>query len=89
MKPYDLGMICGRFQTPTIGHESLFKTATLLCDRVLIFIGSVQEVATERNPFDVMTRIEMIREIVSNDERFIVRPLNDLTNENDITSQWE
>lgn len=88
LKPYDLGMICGRFQTPTIGHESLFNTASLLCDRVLIFVGSAQEVGTERNPYDVGTRIEMIQSIVGINGIFTVKPLNDLTNEGDITPQW-
>ena len=49
MKPYDVGVICGRFQTFHIGHESLVNTALTLCDRVLILVGSSQECGTERN----------------------------------------
>ena len=49
-KPYDCGVVCGRFQTFHIGHESLIDTALRLCDRVLILIGSAQEYGTERNP---------------------------------------
>lgn len=86
MKPYDLGMVCGRFQHIHKGHESLFDTALMLCDRVLILVGSAQEVATERNPFDIQTRMEMIKEVYG--DRVIVKPLNDLTNEHDITSDW-
>lgn len=86
MKPYDIALICGRFQHFHIGHESLVETALKLCDRVLIFVGSAQEVATERNPYDIQTRIEMIKEIYG--DRVIVKPLNDLTNENDITTDW-
>ena len=40
MKPYDVGLICGRFQTYHIGHESLINMGTQLCDRILILIGS-------------------------------------------------
>lgn len=86
MKPYDIALICGRFQPFTVGHESLVDTAKKLCDRVLILVGSAQEVATERNPFDIQTRIEMIKEIYG--DSVIVKPLNDLTNENDITPEW-
>lgn len=43
MKPYDVGLICGRFQTFHKGHESLVETGLKLCDRVLILIGSAQE----------------------------------------------
>ena len=38
MKPYDVGLICGRFQTYHIGHESLINMGTQLCDRILILI---------------------------------------------------
>ena len=62
-KPYDVGLIVGRFQMLHNGHEKLFNTANKLCDRLLIFVGSAQEMGTIRNPFDVNTRIEMIKEV--------------------------
>lgn len=86
-KPYDLGMICGRFQHITIGHEDMINTALKVCDRLLILVGSAQEYNSERNPFDVHTRIEMIKAIYPSDN-VIVKPLNDLTNENDINADW-
>lgn len=86
MKSYDMAMICGRFQHFHIGHESLVETALKLCDRVLIFVGSAQEIGTKRNPFDTQTRIEMIKEIYGSS--VIIKPLNDLTNEEDITTDW-
>lgn len=86
-KPYDIAFLCGRFQLMHIGHESLVNTALKMCDRILILVGSAQEVGTERNPFDVETRIKMIKEIYPQDN-VIVKPLSDLTNENDITPEW-
>lgn len=44
VKYYDVGMVCGRFQTFHKGHESLIESAVALCDRVLILIGSSQGV---------------------------------------------
>ena len=35
MKPYDVGLVCGRFQTFHKGHEKLIDTGLLLCDRML------------------------------------------------------
>lgn len=88
MKPYDVGVICGRFQTFHIGHESLVNTALKLCDRVLILVGSSQECGTERNPLNIDTRIRMLRTIYGDDSSIIIKGLADLTNENDIRPEW-
>lgn len=87
-KPFDVGLYVGRFQHVHIGHEHVIDTALRLCDRVLILVGSAQESGTERNPFNVATRIELIREIYNDDKEVIVKALPDLTNENDITPEW-
>lgn len=88
MKPYDVGMICGRFQTLHKGHEKLFNTGLLLCDRLLIFVGSSQLSGTERNPLNVETRIRMIREVYGNSPNIMVYGLADLSNEDDISPDW-
>lgn len=87
-KPYDVGLICGRFQTFHKGHEKLIETALMLCDRVLILIGSSQECGTERNPLNINTRTKMIREVYGNDPNIMIYGLSDLTNENDIRPEW-
>lgn len=87
-KPYDVGVICGRFQTFHIGHESLVDTALKLCDRVLILVGSSQKCGTERNPLNIDTRIRMLRAIYGDDGSIIIKGISDLTNENDIRPEW-
>lgn len=87
-KAYDCGFLCGRFQTFHIGHESLVETGLKLCDRMLILVGSAQESGTERNPFNIMTRINVIKEVFDDDKRIMIYALSDLTNENDITPDW-
>lgn len=88
-KPYDIGLVVGRFQHFHIGHKSLVENAYKLCDRVLILVGSAQESGTLRNPYLPSTRIDVIREIYGRDnDNLIVKELNDLTNENDITADW-
>lgn len=87
-RPYDTGFICGRFNIVHKGHQKLIDTALLLCDRVLILVGSSQESGTERNPLDVNTRVKMLREIYDDTNRVIIHTIADMTNENDICPEW-
>lgn len=88
LKPYDVGLICGRFQTFHIGHESLVQTGLNLCDRILILIGSAQESGTERNPYDINTRTDMLKAIYGYEDNIIIHGLADMTDENDIRPEW-
>lgn len=88
MKPYDVGLICGRFQTFHKGHEKLIETGLMLCDRLLILIGSSQECGTERNPLNINTRTKMLKMIYGDDPSIMIYGLPDLTNENDIRPEW-
>lgn len=88
MKPYDVGLICGRFQTFHKGHESLVETAEKLCDRVLILIGSAQECGTERNPLNINTRSKMLKTIYGDCPEIMIYGLADMTDENDIRPEW-
>lgn len=88
MKPYDIGLICGRFQTFHLGHESLVESGLKLCDRVLILVGSSQESGTERNPYNIVTRTNMIREIYDNNKSVLIYGLADMSNEDDIRPEW-
>lgn len=85
---YDSGLIVGRFQTFHKGHQSLVDTGLDLCDRLLILVGSSQESGTERNPFNIATRMAVIQSIYGMNGRVSVYALSDLTNENDITTDW-
>lgn len=88
MKPYDVGLICGRFQTFHKGHEKLVDTGRMLCDRLLILIGSAQECGTERNPLNINTRTRMLKEIYGDSSDIMIYGLADLTDENDIRPEW-
>lgn len=86
-KAYDVGLIVGRFQTFHKGHQRLVDTGLMLCDRVLILVGSSQECGTERNPLNIETRIEMIRTVYPID-RIMIYALADLNGENDVRPEW-
>ena len=85
---YDTGLIVGRFQTFHKGHQSLVETGLNLCDRLYILVGSSQESGTERNPFNISTRMAVIRACYPDKDRVHIYALADLTNENDITTDW-
>ncbi len=89
-KFYDLGVVCGRFAHEHNGHVALFENCMSLCKRVLILVGSAQEYGTLRNPFRVETRIDVIKETYPGipEETLMIRGINDLTNEYDITYDW-
>ncbi len=86
-KPYDSGLIVGRFQTFHKGHQRLVETGLTLCDRLLILVGSAQECGTVRNPLNIQTRIDMIRTVYDTD-RIMIYGLSDMTDENDIRPEW-
>lgn len=88
MKPYDVGLVCGRFQTFHRGHEKLVETGLLLCDRLLILVGSAQECGTERNPYNINTRTDMLKAVYGDSFNIMIYALPDMTDENDIRPEW-
>ncbi len=57
----------GRFQPFHNGHLKCVKEALNNSDKLLIVIGSSQESRTERNPFSLLERKTMIKEIFKNE----------------------
>ena len=93
MKPYDLGLVCGRFQHMHIGHEEVINTGFNFCERILVLVGSAQECHTEKNPFDYYLRETIIKNIYPDEvlcKKIIVKPLKDMTNdpEHNISTKW-
>lgn len=89
-KPYDSALIVGRFQHPHIGHEHLINSALAVSGRVLILLGSAQEVGTVRNPFSTSTRTEMIRAMYPDRETVLIGEIPDLDNGDEklVTADW-
>lgn len=87
---FELGVICGRFGHIHYGHKYLFDISINLCKTTLILVGSAQEVQTLRNPFSIKTRIDTIKNIYPDldETKFLIRGINDLTNEYDLTTDW-
>lgn len=60
---YKLGLFIGRFQPFHRGHESIIRKMLDDCEKVLIVIGSAQEVGTRQNPFSYEYRRLMIQKV--------------------------
>jgi len=63
IKPFRLGVIVGRFQVLHLGHEDIIKTASSICERLCIMVGSAQECGTAKNPLDYSFRKEMLKTV--------------------------
>lgn len=75
-KPYKLGIMIGRFQTPHLGHEQMIEKAIELCDEVGIFIGSSQESGTVKNPYTYEVREGLLSSVFG--DRIKIYPLPDI-----------
>ena len=88
-KMYKLGLICGRFSHIHNGHLNLIEHSLTLCNKTLIMVGSAQDADTLRNPFSIDLRIELIKQVYADTlDNLIIKGLNDMTNEYDITHDW-
>ncbi len=91
MKVFKTGIMVGRFQHIHVGHEKLITVGLTLCDKFLVFIGSAQESETEKNPFNVEYRKELISRIFSKEikeGRLIIKPLNDFEDKSELSPRW-
>ena len=82
-KKYKVGLYVGRFQPIHIGHESIIRRMLLECERVIIAVGSAQESGTERNPFSLEQRADLISNIFYRERiegRLKIMPLEDREN---------
>ena len=82
-KLYRCGLYIGRFQPIHIGHESIIRKMLDECERVIIAIGSAQESGTERNPFSLEHRADLISNVFYRERiegRLKIMPLEDREN---------
>ena len=76
-KPYEFGILVGRFQMIHAGHVDMIRKARELCSRVGILVGSSQESGTAKNPFTYETRRDMLR-LLFPDPDVSICPLPDI-----------
>lgn len=88
---FKYGLIVGRFQHIHIGHEKLINIGLRLCNKLLIFIGSANQMPSERNPYTYEYRKSLI-EIIYKKEiktgKIIIAPLDDWKDCTILSPKW-
>lgn len=75
-KPFELGIVVGRFQTLHTGHGEMIDTAIAICGQVGIFVGSSQESGTLKNPLTYEDRARILRKRFG--DKVSIYPLPDI-----------
>ena len=87
---YSVGLFIGRFQPFHKGHESIVRKMLEECERVVIAIGSAQELGTTTNPFRYEYRRLMIQKVFPEYfDRISILGINDRANPSDDESWGE
>jgi len=79
MSHYDLIVVIGRFQPVHAGHVELIQKAKAKADNVLVLVGSANRSRSQRNPFSVEERLEMLRGVAGIQHGVYYMPLDDET----------
>lgn len=89
-KAFKRGLIIGRFAPIQLGHNKLIDIGLELCESTLVLVGSAQESGTLRNPYDIETRISIIKKSHPEipDDVLMIRGINDLKNELNNDLSW-
>ncbi|WP_151035767.1 hypothetical protein [Bacillus wiedmannii] len=91
MKTFKLGFVIGRFQHIHLSHKKMVNTALQSCERVILMVGSSQESGTVRNPFNLYTRMNLIREVFKEEIKngtLLLAHTDDMTHEDDHSTAW-
>ena len=75
-RPFEFGLLVGRFQMLHLGHQDMIGKALGCCRRVGILIGSSNESGTWRNPFSYEVRKELLEKIYGG--QVLTAPLPDI-----------
>ncbi|PEA25874.1 hypothetical protein CN984_11890 [Bacillus cereus] len=91
MKTFKLGFVIGRFQHIHNSHRKMINTALQSCERVILMVGSSQESGTVRNPYNLYTRMNLIRDVFKTeieDGTLLLAHTDDMTHEDDHSTAW-
>ena len=87
-KVFETSLILGRFNHIHNGHIMLIELSRKISKKTLILIGSSDKSATLRNPYSANLRQNLINKIYGHEADVIIKKLDDLTDETDITFDW-
>ena len=79
-----VGLVIGRFQPLHNGHVALIQKAMDDNDVVLVLVGSQNKLTDYRNPFDIETRLELLKEHFAQYDKMYFKGMDDYPN----NEQW-
>jgi len=79
-----VGLVVGRFQPLHNGHVELIQKAMDENDAVLVLVGSQNKLADYRNPFDIETRLGLLKEHFGQYDKMYFKGMDDYPNDD----QW-
>ena len=75
---HKFGLFHGRFQHIQLGHQRIIDKMLLECQEAILLIGECQSYGSERNPFNILDRIDLIKRIYGNNKRLKIGFFPDL-----------
>ncbi len=79
-----VGLVIGRFQPLHNGHVALIQKAMDDNDVVLVLVGSQNKLTDYRNPFDIETRLGLLKEHFNQYDKMYFKGMDDYPND----EQW-
>ena len=77
---YNIGLFHGRFEHVHKGHQKIIDRMLKECKKSIILVGNCQALRTEKNPFTILERINLIKKIYGNKNNLIIGFFPDLPN---------
>lgn len=75
---YETGLFHGRFQHIHIRHQRIIDEMLSDCQSAILLIGNCQSYGTETDPFNIIERINLIKEIYGDNKRLTIGFFPDL-----------
>ncbi len=67
LKKYSVGLVIGRFQPFHHGHKYLIEQALLLCDKIILGIGSSNK-SDKKNPYSADKRVKFLQKFIQEEK---------------------
>ncbi|HNZ86688.1 MAG TPA: hypothetical protein PLD95_03680 [bacterium] len=66
---YKFGLFHGRFQHVHVGHQKIVDKMLSECREAILLVGECQSYGSKRNPFNILDRIYLIKQIYGDNKR--------------------
>jgi len=86
---YKLGLFHGRFEHIHKGHQKIIDKMLKDCSKCVLLVGNCQALRTEKNPFTILERINLIKKVYGNKKNLVIGFFPDLPNIPNTKKEYE